>query len=127
MTQKARRKPGRYAKVTDWDEWPAMLGRMESLVVSGMDGRDARLLVEKEFCIESGVLRDAVKRGDVPFIPSPNQARVQARLRGETLYHGNACVNCSTHERWVSSDLCLECGRVSDRAHAARRKLSSNA
>ncbi|MGV8985690.1 MAG: hypothetical protein ACOH2H_05320 [Cypionkella sp.] len=34
MTQKADRQTKWGKKITDWPEWPAMLGRMEELVAS---------------------------------------------------------------------------------------------
>lgn len=127
MVVKSERRVGRYSNITGWPEWPAMLARMEELVSDGMDGRAARLLTAKEFDITTDVLLYAVGRGDVPCIPSPDRARVQANLEGETKYQGEPCAKCGGRERWVGDGCCTECRMAYDRAYAERRKLRSNA
>ena len=54
-------------------------------------------------------LRVAVARGDVPCIPSPNKARVEANLKGEMFYLGKPCKRCGCRERWVSDNQCTAC------------------
>ena len=94
---------------------------MEELVASGMDGRDARLLTGKEFGVGSQTLKAVVERGDVPCIASPDRARVEARLRGDTLYQGAPCVECGGRERWVADAICTECFRIAERERYARK------
>ena len=124
MVEKRGHAPGRNVSATTWSEWPAILKRLEELVASGMDGRDARLQATREFDIYYGVLIEAVARGDVPCIPSPNNARVQARLRDEMFYQGKPCRKCASHERWVSDNAGRACAaaRTNEREREARKK-----
>lgn len=111
----------RYVPLTQRPYWPTLLAKAETLIASGMDERKARLTLEKEFSLGSGLLANAIARGDVPAIPSDQPDRARAASKGDTLYKGEPCKKCGDRERWVCDGVCAECDRAYKRALAARR------
>jgi hypothetical protein len=99
-------------KLTDRPYWPDLLALVEEMVAEGYTDTEIGFKVEAEFGLRRQSFRTAVRRGDVPAMPSPDRARSDARARGDRTFDGKPCVRCGSKTRYVADQRCLACERT---------------
>ena len=72
-------------KLTSRPYWPDLLARVDQLVAKGATV-EISFQVEAEFGLRRQSFRTAVRRGDVPAMPSPDRARAEAGARGDRTF-----------------------------------------
>ena len=105
-------------KLTDRPYWLDLLARVGKLKDEGATDVEISFQVEAEFGLSRQSFRMAVRRGDVPALPSTHKERVAARVRGEKTYQGKPCVKCGSKTRYVADQRCVACEREYTRSHS---------
>ena len=89
--------------------WHRLLERVDELLAQGRNSSEVIGAISEEFDLPRQSVQIAVRRGDVPSIPSRDPVRAKARARGETTFLGNPCVKCGSRTRYVADLRCVDC------------------
>lgn len=104
-------------KLTDRPYWLDLLARVEQMVAEGATDIEISFQVEADFGLRRQSFRTAVRRGDVPAMPSPDRSRAESRARGDRTFEGKPCVKCGGKIRYVAAQRCVACEREYTRSH----------